>query len=129
MNDRPLKSCRVLWVILAIFYASILLTIMGLAYTRNLPAFLSQNDKLGHLVLYGIAAYLGHRALSYRQMRLGAFNLPLFPLLFTLFTVAEEGAQSFSPYRSLDPIDLIASLIGIGLGYWLAECGRRSDRN
>lgn len=128
MNDRPLKSSRVLWVILAIFYAGILLTIMGLAYTRNLPVFLTQNDKLAHLLLYGIAAYLGHRAVNYRQMRLGSLSLPLFPFLFALFTIAEEGAQGFSPNRSLDAIDLIASLIGIGLGYWLAERGRKGDR-
>lgn len=111
------------WQLLAAVYAAILLGILGLAYLGKLPLILTQNDKLGHVVLYGIATYLGHRVLSYRQIRLWRWQLPLFPFLFGGFTIAEELAQSLSPNRSLDGVDLIASFTGISLGYWLSERG------
>jgi polysaccharide biosynthesis protein VpsQ len=38
-----------------------------------------------------------------------------------LFTLGEELVQQFSPHRSLDLMDLIASFTGIAIGYWLAE--------
>lgn len=121
MKPRSFQSVRWGWGALTAVYLGIFLTILVLAYTGNLPPYLQQNDKLGHLVLYGLATYLGHRILKYRRVRLFHLPLPLFPLLFSLFTVIEEGAQSLSPNRTLDAIDLLASFAGIGLGYWLAE--------
>jgi VanZ family protein len=50
--------------------------------------------------------------------------LPLFPFLFAIGALVEELLQVFSPNRTLDAIDLIASFLGILLGYWLAEKGR-----
>jgi VanZ family protein len=121
----PGISSNLSWGILAVVYAGIFLTILFLAYTGNLPAVLTQNDKLAHVILYAIATYLGHRVL-HRRVRLFRYSVPLFPLLFGLFTLVEEVVQSFSPYRRLDAIDLIASFTGVGLGYWLAERGKRN---
>ncbi|WP_445260504.1 VanZ family protein [Pseudanabaena sp. UWO311] len=47
--------------------------------------------------------------------------MPLFPLLFFVFTVIEELAQSLSPNRTFDIGDLVASSFGIMIGYFLAE--------
>ena len=108
-------------------YASLMLLILLLAYTGNLPSQLNRipfYDKGGHLVLYGIATYLGHRVLQYRHLRLGTIALPLFPFLFAIGALTEELLQVFSPNRTLDAIDLIASSLGIILGYWLSEKGR-----
>ena len=125
-----LQRCKVSrrgWRLLAAFYASLLLLILLLAYTGNLPPQLHRipfYDKVGHLVLYGIATYLGHRVLQYRRICLGTIALPLFPLLFAIGALVEELLQVFSPNRTLDAIDLLASFLGIILGYWLAEKGR-----
>lgn len=99
------------------------------AYSDRLPLdLLSQipnYDKIGHVVLYCMASYLGHRLCHYRHFKaaskLGGVSLPVFPGLFTLFTVTEELLQQFSPYRTLDAGDLICSGVGIALGYWLAQ--------
>lgn len=77
------------------------------------------------MVLYFAASYLGHRLFSQKHVKvpaqLGGVSLPVFPGLFTLFTVIEELLQRFSPYRTLDMGDLICSVAGIALGYWLAQ--------
>ncbi|MBW4582818.1 MAG: VanZ family protein [Tildeniella nuda ZEHNDER 1965/U140] len=127
MKRQQFKAARFEWRVLAALYAAALLVILYLAYTGNVPSQLSQipfYDKIGHVVLYGIAAYLGHRVFGYRRMTLLAIAVPLFPLLFGLGTVIEELLQSLSPNRTLDAIDLVASFSGIAIGYRLAEKGR-----
>ncbi len=95
---------------------------LAAAYTGYLPvadlAKIRNFDKVGHLVLYFIPTYLGHRLCRGRHIRQ---VIPIFPSLFTFFTIAEELAQGLSPYRTLDAGDLVCSLIGIGLGYWVAQ--------
>lgn len=127
MKFWPLKFSKFGWTAIAFLYAAFFLFILFRAYTGTLPSQLAQipfYDKIGHVVLYCLAAYLGHRLLRYRHIHLLSFRLPLFPLMFGIFTAVEEGLQSFSPNRTLDAIDLIASFAGIGLGYWLAERGK-----
>lgn len=121
MKHRSLQTSHWRWKTLAFLYCAVFLTILILAYTGNLPPVLTGNDKLGHVVLYGIATYLGHQVLHRRQINLFDRQLPLFPFLFGVFTVVEELLQSLSPNRTLDVIDIIASFVGILLGYWLAE--------
>jgi polysaccharide biosynthesis protein VpsQ len=112
-------------IISAGIYASLFGLILWAAYTNHLPLdFLNQipyYDKIGHVVLYFIATYLGHRVLRQRQYRCFNRTWPLFPSLFGLFTLIEEWIQGFSPYRTLDPGDLICSFLGIGLGYIVAQ--------
>jgi VanZ family protein len=115
------KKSNLGWQLLTVLYAAIFLTILILAYTNRLPHFLSKNDKLAHVILYCIATYLGHRVFKRRRLRILTCSLPLFPVLFGIFTTVEEICQSLSPYRTLDAMDLIASFIGIFLGYWLAQ--------
>lgn len=116
-----LTFAQLAWPMAAIGFAGFFLASMFLAYNGKLPSTLTQNDKLAHFILYGIAAFLGHKALCHRHISIMGFFLPLFPFLFSLFTLGEELAQSFSPNRSLDPMDLVASFIGIAIGYRLAE--------
>jgi len=55
----PSRSSNSSWLFLSIFYAGLLLTILFLAYTNSLPAFLGKipyYDTVGHFVLYGMAA-------------------------------------------------------------------------
>lgn len=131
MRQQRRPSSRFVWKLTAALYAALLVAILVTAYTGNLPPQLEQipnYDKILHLVLYGIASFLGHRVFNYRRVSVWKMAVPLFPLLFGLFTVTEEGLQFFSPNRSLDAWDLVMSFIGIGLGYWLAEAGRPSAK-
>lgn len=117
-KTRPLP-----WISTAIF-AALFLVILVMAYTGNLPvqlAAIPHYDKPGHLILYAVAAYLGHRILQRRRIRVGGMRLPFWILIFGTFTVIEEVLQGLSPNRSLDALDLIFSGLGIALGYGLAE--------
>lgn len=121
MKPSVARASRWFWWGLGSLYAATFLTILVLAYTNNLPAWVNHYDKPGHVILYAVATYLGHRVFACRRLNLGRFRLPLFPLLFGVFTLVEEGVQSLSPYRTLDAIDLVASFAGIALGFWLAD--------
>ena len=118
------KSGGIPLKVLACIYALILITISVLAYTGNLPGWLNRiphHDTIGHFVLYAIASYLGHRVFQRHKLKLLGYMLPSWPILFGIFTIVEETLQGFSPNRSLSILDLVASLIGIAFGYWLAE--------
>ncbi|MGK7873422.1 MAG: VanZ family protein [Xenococcaceae cyanobacterium] len=124
MKFPQLKLANRGWAIAAFVYSAILLTIFVLAYTGKLPPQLSNipfYDTLGHFILYGIATYLGHRVLKRRRINLLGYAIPLWPLLFAIFTVLEEGLQSFSPNRTFSWTDMIASMLGLLFGYWLSE--------
>jgi hypothetical protein len=113
--------------LLAIGYGALFLLILWGAYTNNLPLALLGKipyyDKIGHVVLYAMASYLGHRVLNRRYFR-GMRWLPVFPVLFGLVMTAEEIVQGLSPYRTLDALDLVCSLGGVVLGYILARRGK-----
>ncbi len=121
--------------ILAALYGLAFLITLWAAYNNRLPlVWLSQfpnYDKVGHVVLYCIPTYLGHRLCKQKHLKRpfkqSSLSVPVFPALFTLFTVTEELIQGFSPYRTLDPGDMICSLAGIGLGYWLAQRPSKSS--
>lgn len=106
------------WQILGFIYLMVFSLILWLAYHGQLPGFLTQNDKLAHMVLYGIATFIGHRIFKARVLWR---SIPLFPFLFGVFTIVEEFSQSLSPNRTFDLGDLVASFIGIAIGWWLCE--------
>ena len=106
------------WKLIGLVYLAVFSIILALAYQGALPSILTQNDKLAHVVLYGIATFVGHQAFQGRSIYR---RIPLFPTAFTIFTVLEESAQAWSPDRTFDVEDLVASFIGIGIGYWSAR--------
>lgn len=111
-------------IVLALGYGALFVIILWAAYTNNLPLDLLKQipyyDKIGHVVLYAMASYLGHRVLNQRHFR-GMRWLPVFPVLFGLVMTAEEIFQGIAPYRTLDLLDLVCSLSGVVLGYILAQ--------
>ena len=110
--------------VVALIYGAIIVFILLLAYTGNIPPILNKipyYDTFGHLILYGLASYLGHLAFKHRRMRLISLSLPLWPFLFGIFTIVEELLQAFSPNRTFSLIDMVASLLGVFVGCWLAE--------
>jgi polysaccharide biosynthesis protein VpsQ len=122
------------WPLLALAYGTVFLFILFLAYTGNIPTWITQipyYDKIGHVALYAMATYLGHRALRGRSIVLPSIRrLPLFPALFGLWTVTEELLQGFAVNRTLDGLDLVCSVLGVILGWWLVErTGERETAN
>ncbi len=112
---------------MGLVYTLLFLITLFLAYTKHLPPQLEAipyYDKVGHVVIYAIATFLGHALLNRRTIRISGLTMPLWPLLFGSFTVTEELLQGFSPNRTLDGLDLLMSSLGILLGYGLVE--RRS---
>ncbi len=127
MTDRPSPPVANRWHLAALSYAVIFLGILWLAYTNRIPTRFIQfpyADKVGHIVLYAIAAYLGHRWLRSRHLRLGGIRLPFFPALFGLFTLVEELVLSLSTYRMFDVGYLCCSFGGIWVGWWLVGRSR-----
>ena len=115
--------------ILALFigYSLFFAVVLWAAYNNKLPlqSWLFQQlpyyDKIGHVVLYCVPTYLGHRLLRYKHWQVLGTAMPTFPLLFGLFTLSEELTQGFAPHRTLDLGDLICSIAGILVGYWLSQ--------
>ena len=114
-------------LILSVGYGLFFILTIWAAYNNQLPLQnwlfeqLPYYDKIGHVVLYCIPTYLGHRLLNYKHWHFSGIPTPVFPSLFGLFTITEELIQGFSPNRTLDLGDLICSAVGVVVGYWLAQ--------
>lgn len=119
------KISQKTWIIAFIGYFMILLTIMLLADLGMLPLkFLAQipyYDKIGHIILYGIASFLCHRATAKKMMAIFHYPIPLGPFIFSIFTIAEEMLQAILPHRTASVEDLLCSMLGIILFYWVGE--------
>jgi uncharacterized membrane protein YoaT (DUF817 family) len=81
--------------------------------------FIPFYDTLGHFILYGITAYLAHRALERKIVSYLGLNIPLGSLIISCFALVEESLQLLSPYRTFSLLDLTANLCGIILFYWI----------
>lgn len=128
MDSKPLKSPEPVWITLGIIYTATLIFIGWSAYTDNLPAYLDAipyYDTAGHFIIYGVATYLGQRIFQRSFLKLGWLQIPLFPLGFALLTVIEEGLQSLSPVRTFSLLDLVMSIAGLSVGYYLARSHQR----
>ncbi|GAB3810753.1 hypothetical protein GCM10028820_00830 [Tessaracoccus terricola] len=75
-----------------------------------------QLDKLVHVGLFALPAFLARR--------LTRAWWPVVALLVHAPT-SELVQYRFIPHRSGDPADLVADVVGIGLGVWAAHLGQR----
>jgi VanZ family protein len=119
-----MKPSRKPWIIACFIYLLILVGIMLLADTGkllNFPLAHPPYDKLGHFILYGTASFLCHRATGKRMVNILSYRVPIGPLLFTIFTAAEELLQSILPNRSASIEDFLCSCGGIIIFYWIGE--------
>jgi membrane-associated phospholipid phosphatase len=74
-------------------------------------------DKALHFLLFGLLALGVHLHTRGRTLRLGPARIPLAVLVPLLGAAAEELAQTLSPNRSADLVDLLADLLGL-LVFW-----------
>ena len=111
--------------ILAVLFFLFILLIILFADNGSLSSYLRGiydfpgGDKIGHLVLYGIMAFLLVRAYP-RPLRLASITIPISVIALLIFAGLEEYSQQFFSTRTADIVDLTCSLIGIITGTWLA---------
>jgi len=102
-------------------FAVLLLIIIWLANTGNLPAWMVAlkafpgGDKVGHFMLMGCMALLLNISLRQRRMTLAGRSLLLGSILMALLVTLEEFSQIWLPLRSFDWGDLLADYLGIAV--------------
>lgn len=115
------RLARVLGVLFFLF----LLLVIAAADAGRMPPLLRrlydfpQGDRLGHVILFGLLAFLLVAAFP-RRLRLGRVHVPAVTCALVLFATAEELSQSLFSTRTFDPIDLICSIVGVLTGTWAA---------
>lgn len=111
--------------ILALLFLLFILLVIVSADMGSLSSYLRGiydfpgGDKIGHLVLYGILAFLLARAFP-RPLQLGRIPVPIVILVLLAFAALEEYTQKFFSTRTPDMVDLTCSFLGILTGTWLA---------
>lgn len=112
---------------LSILYALFLATLVTLANLGAGPVVFDIvgsvrfGDKISHLILMGVFSYLVNTALNGRRTELLGMPCQVGSLIVLVIVTAEELSQGFFPRRTVNAIDLLADLIGIGLFGWLAR--------
>jgi len=71
-------------------------------------------DKMGHFLLFGLLTLGANLSTGNRRVNWGKFRLPLGTALVLAFVIVEELSQHFIPSRTLDVVDGLANLLGIG---------------
>lgn len=76
-------------------------------------------DKFGHIILYGLLAFLLNYALNFKKVRRLGFELQVGALLVLAFAFLEEGTQFFLPTRTFSLADALCNVIGVVLFSYL----------
>lgn len=77
-------------------------------------------DKLGHVVLYGLLAFLLNLALRGRSVRWLGLELQRGALIVLAFALLEEATQAFFPNRTLDWVDILSDVTGVVMFSYLS---------
>lgn len=86
------------------------------AWVGQVPA----GDKVGHLVMFGLLAFLANAAMDGVRLRVCGFLLLKGSVVVAIPVMFEEVSQLFFVSRTFDVLDLLADAVGISLGGWLA---------
>jgi VanZ family protein len=103
------------WI--ALLVATVVVCVVPLPSAIHAPA---QFDKLEHALGYVVLALYAANLFAQARARRAAW------LGLLLFGAAIEGLQALTPWRSADPLDLLANLGGIALGAALGTAGAMS---
>ncbi|MDJ0553224.1 MAG: VanZ family protein [Microcoleaceae cyanobacterium MO_207.B10] len=120
-----MKLANKTWIVIALLYFCGIIFIISVANLGKLPteqlSKIPHYDTIGHFVLYGIAAFLIHRAFKRKMVTILNYQISLGILLFSIFTVVEEFIQQLIPNRTFSFVDLGAGFMGIFIFYWVGE--------
>ena len=83
----------------------------------RLPQMVSSSDTLAHVATYAVLGWLWTVALRATWEGCSSLAVLLFTLIFTLgYGLSDEWHQSFVPGRVSSAVDVVADVIGGGLG-------------
>ena len=74
-----------------------------------------------HFLLFGLVAFWLNLWFRGRAVQVKAWPLPLAILLPFSIAMVEEGAQHFSPVRTLSLTDLLSDLFGLIVFWWISQ--------
>lgn len=124
MKSSKNKIWIIAWVVYLLFILSVML-VADMGILVNFPLARPPYDKLGHFILYGIASFLCHRATGKKTINILNYQAPIGPLIFTIFTAAEELLQAILPNRTASIEDFLFSFGGIIIFYAIGEIWER----
>lgn len=99
------RTWLALWI--GLLLATVVVCLVPLPVALHAPRNI---DKLEHALGYLVLALYAANLFAHRGARLRSY------LALVLLGAAIEGAQGLTPWRSADPIDLIANVLGIVAG-------------
>jgi undecaprenyl-diphosphatase len=79
------------------------------------------SDKVLHFLLFGLVVFWLNLWLEDRRMTFGRWALPVAVVLPFTLAMLDEGAQHFSPLRSMDVTDMASDLLGMYCFWWLSQ--------
>ncbi|MEK7279601.1 MAG: VanZ family protein [Nitrospirota bacterium] len=95
--------------ILVFLYAALIFYLSSGPITADVPG----NDKLYHMIEYGIFSLLLYNALSSSFRKERPWKIALLAIILTiLYGISDEFHQLFVPSRSSDPYDVVADASG-----------------
>ncbi|MEM7535250.1 MAG: phosphatase PAP2 family protein [Chloroflexota bacterium] len=112
---------RLRWLLWPQVALAILVTQM--AYMDILPLHLLRwpyADKVMHFLLFGLIVFWLNLWLNGRTVKLFNIALPIAVIVPLTLATIEEGFQHFSPYRTLDMLDLLCDVTGMLFFWWLS---------
>ena len=112
----------VLFILWVIYMANTGQPMIFFRLLRDVPF----GDKMSHFLLFGLLTLGVNLSTGNKRVGSGRFRLPAGTLGVLIFVVLEELSQHFIASRTLDAVDLLADLLGIGMFTLLGlEWGRR----
>lgn len=111
------RYVRAAFLLAAVFWA-ILIFYLSNQPSIDAPMLFPGQDKLFHLVVFGILGFLVMGTLQTSQNGYRQQQLWLVALAVMLYGISDEFHQYFVPGRSVDVYDVLADALGGLLGAW-----------
>ncbi len=113
-----MSAARYLSLALTISWAGVLFYLSSQP-SIDTPSLFPGQDKLFHLIAYGVLGFLGMGAMLIHESGYRHRQLWLVVLLVVLYGISDEIHQYFVPGRTMDIYDVLADSIGGLLGAWV----------
>ncbi len=122
LSEPVVRTSRTAWLWRAAFAVACLIHLYGLYAPRQTGSDVDfpYSDKLAHLALFGVVAWLG--------LRIGVPARWLLLALAANAVVSELVQHYLLPLRSGDPLDSVADLCGLCLGAWIGFRALRAQK-
>ncbi len=119
VGNRRQRLRWLLWPQIALVFLVSQMAYLGLL-PKNLLAW-PLSDKVLHFLLFGLVVFWLNLWMHDRRMTLGRWALPVAIVVPFALALLDEGAQHFSPLRSMDMTDIASDLLGMYCFWWLSR--------